>query len=240
MKTTSFLLPSVARCSLMVALAATVGTTFAADPAPQREARLGLFTRIGNAFKRLDSNSQPEMRPVAQTKTQVQTRYNPITKSYQILSTKVSVSTTTHWDGAVVTPTPGPAIVMRSSYSPGGAMSRYTPVPEPSVAPLPSPDSLTTTGATLDTNPLVPAAIENRRQPTAATETRGLTEAISSNSVSQPTVKSEPAKFFPSATFLSYGKVKSPFAPYNTLDVDGLSTGSLARDPSTGKIFRVP
>lgn len=246
MNTTSFLLPSVARCSLMIALITTAtGTALAADPPPQRQVRPGLFARIGNAFQRLANDSQPEMKPVAQTKSQVQTRYNPVTKSYQILTTKVSVSTTTRWDGAVVAPTPGPAIVMRSSYSPGATLSKFAPVPETPVTPSSSfTDTLAaTTGATIDTNPLVPvpATDENRPQPTATTAgTQGLTDALSSNLAPQSAFKPEPAKVFPSATFLSYGMVRSPYAPYNTLDVEGLTTGSLARDPSTGKIFRVP
>jgi hypothetical protein len=36
------------------------------------------------------------------------------------------------------------------------------------------------------------------------------------------------------------GRVKSPYAPFNELDVTGLPAGSLAMDPTTGKVFRVP
>jgi len=36
------------------------------------------------------------------------------------------------------------------------------------------------------------------------------------------------------------GRVKSPFPPYGELDVSGMQSGSLAKDPSNGKIFRVP
>ena len=36
------------------------------------------------------------------------------------------------------------------------------------------------------------------------------------------------------------GRVKSPHPPYNELDVTGLPSGSLATDPTTGKVFRVP
>lgn len=35
-------------------------------------------------------------------------------------------------------------------------------------------------------------------------------------------------------------EVISPYAPYNVIDVEGFSSGQLARDPSNGKIFRVP
>ena len=36
------------------------------------------------------------------------------------------------------------------------------------------------------------------------------------------------------------GMVISPYAPYNVIDVEGFQSGALAKDPSNGKIFRVP
>jgi hypothetical protein len=36
------------------------------------------------------------------------------------------------------------------------------------------------------------------------------------------------------------GFLKSPFPPYNELDARGMVSGTLAKDPTTGKIFRVP
>ncbi|WP_035609400.1 hypothetical protein [Haloferula sp. BvORR071] len=36
------------------------------------------------------------------------------------------------------------------------------------------------------------------------------------------------------------GYVVSPYAPYNELDLNGIKSGALAKDPSNGKIFRVP
>lgn len=35
-------------------------------------------------------------------------------------------------------------------------------------------------------------------------------------------------------------QVLSPYAPYNVIDVEGFRSGQLAKDPSNGKIFRVP
>ncbi len=35
-------------------------------------------------------------------------------------------------------------------------------------------------------------------------------------------------------------QVLSPYAPYNVIDVEGFKTGQLAKDPSNGKIFRIP
>lgn len=36
------------------------------------------------------------------------------------------------------------------------------------------------------------------------------------------------------------GRVLSPYAPYKVIDVEGFQSGALAKDPSNGKIFRVP
>lgn len=35
-------------------------------------------------------------------------------------------------------------------------------------------------------------------------------------------------------------EVISPYQPHNVIDVEGFSSGQLARDPSNGKIFRIP
>lgn len=35
-------------------------------------------------------------------------------------------------------------------------------------------------------------------------------------------------------------QVISPYKPYNVIDVEGFRSGQLAKDPSNGKIFRVP
>ena len=36
------------------------------------------------------------------------------------------------------------------------------------------------------------------------------------------------------------GRVKSPYPPYNELDVEGLKSGQLALDPTTQRVFKVP
>ena len=54
-------------------------------------------------------------------------------------------------------------------------------------------------------------------------------------------VKQGESHEYPVATKVNRpGRVKSPYPPFRELDVTGLPTGSLARDPNTGKIFRVP
>lgn len=45
----------------------------------------------------------------------------------------------------------------------------------------------------------------------------------------------------PTATKTSNpNRVKSPYPPYGELDISGLRSGSLAKDPTTGEKFRVP
>ncbi|MBB5036949.1 hypothetical protein [Prosthecobacter dejongeii] len=51
----------------------------------------------------------------------------------------------------------------------------------------------------------------------------------------EPTVNQHPV-----ATEIRPGMVKSPFAPHVPLDVQGLPSGALAKDPVSGKLFRVP
>jgi hypothetical protein len=36
------------------------------------------------------------------------------------------------------------------------------------------------------------------------------------------------------------GRAKSPYPPHRELDVSGMKSGSMAKDPTTGKVFRVP
>lgn len=46
---------------------------------------------------------------------------------------------------------------------------------------------------------------------------------------------------YPTATKTAKpNQVLSPYAPYNVIDVSGIQSGKLAKDPSTGEIFRVP
>jgi hypothetical protein len=57
----------------------------------------------------------------------------------------------------------------------------------------------------------------------------------------QPPAKAESQGEIPTAVRGSVaGRVKSPFQPNREIDVSGLPGGSLAKDPFTGKVFRVP
>lgn len=56
-----------------------------------------------------------------------------------------------------------------------------------------------------------------------------------------PPARSAPRQDYPYAERTgNSNRVISPYAPYNVIDVDGFRSGQLAKDPSNGKIFRVP
>jgi hypothetical protein len=57
---------------------------------------------------------------------------------------------------------------------------------------------------------------------------------------SPPAPVSTPSVTLTGSKTTKEGRVKSPYAPFNELDVTGLPGGSLAMDPTTGKVFRVP
>jgi hypothetical protein len=63
--------------------------------------------------------------------------------------------------------------------------------------------------------------------------------APENKTVASPPASSHAATLTGSKT-TKEGRVKSPYAPFNELDVTGLPSGSLAMDPTTGKVFRVP
>ncbi|WP_038170162.1 hypothetical protein [Verrucomicrobium sp. BvORR106] len=54
------------------------------------------------------------------------------------------------------------------------------------------------------------------------------------------TPKADPKDIKTATRAKTPGRVKSPYPPYTELDVSGLNPGSLAKDPTTGKVFRIP
>lgn len=57
----------------------------------------------------------------------------------------------------------------------------------------------------------------------------------------QPSQQPQSRDQYPTAEHTSNpNQVLSPYAPYNVIDVEGFRSGQLAKDPSNGKIFRVP
>ncbi|MEZ0390403.1 MAG: hypothetical protein ACAI34_25210 [Verrucomicrobium sp.] len=57
---------------------------------------------------------------------------------------------------------------------------------------------------------------------------------------SAPPLTMDPKDIMTGTRGSNYGRVRSPYPPYLELDSAGLLPGALARDPATGKVFRVP
>lgn len=69
----------------------------------------------------------------------------------------------------------------------------------------------------------------------------GAVEAQTSKPASDATQEVENPAGVPTATkTATAGLVKSPHTPHNEIDVSGLPSGTLAKDPTTQKLFRVP
>lgn len=93
-----------------------------------------------------------------------------------------------------------------------------------------------------------------KKKPAPAGITEPLTEKPAGNATRSPaSVRPSPkqsppalpkprpqSKPVPVAEKIREGLVKSPYAPHVPLDVQGLPSGTLAKDPVTGKLFRVP
>lgn len=114
-----------------------------------------------------------------------------------------------------------------------------TSIPSPGISPysiddstpnniLPTPSSSTKseTTAKVTTPPSTPAP----SKPATTTPPSTSTSTASSSQEEFPT--GSPGK--------KPGRVVSPYAPHNELDVRGLPSGSLALDPTTQKVFKVP
>lgn len=104
---------------------------------------------------------------------------------------------------------------------------------------------------TLPPSQVADNATVNNKKAWQSVPTEGLAPTTPAQTMIPPVEKSEPSTPSPppptssSATLTGSktgkdGRVKSPYPPYNELDVSGLPTGSLAMDPTTGKVFRVP
>lgn len=105
------------------------------------------------------------------------------------------------------------------------ASNNHSPVSTTSNSPVSSPDS----------TPEPPP----RRQETPADEPSTASSPPAPSKPSTPSPAASGAPLVGSKT-AKPGRVKSPYPPYNELDVTGLSSGSLAMDPTTQKVFRVP
>lgn len=96
-----------------------------------------------------------------------------------------------------------------------------------------SPYAITGNDSTLSVPP------SNTSKTTTASKPSTETKTTSPSTSTQPTVSA--GQEFPMGTVgKKPGRVVSPYAPHNELDVRGLPSGSLALDPTTQKVFKVP
>ncbi len=98
-------------------------------------------------------------------------------------------------------------------------------------------------GAALGTG--ITAAQENARNratpPDGYYDDQGYRRDYQGDYRQAPPERSSPRQDYPYAERTGSPKrVISPYPPYNVIDVDGFRSGQLAKDPSNGKIFRIP
>jgi hypothetical protein len=126
--------------------------------------------------------------------------------------------------------------------APPAPRSEPTPPPTPTYTPpAPTPDA----PPALDNKPTPPpntvASLNNTLPGTNTTE---LTPAPEPTAPPQktpaPSTPSSDGQFLVGKKTTSPGRVVSPYPPYQELDVTGLSSGSLALDPTTDKVFQIP
>lgn len=129
-------------------------------------------------------------------------------------------------------------------FQPGIVQTPTQYLVEPVVRPETSPPGASTSDSSLesirrplplDAPALVPApnlTPPSTVQPTVTVPTSPSTPQVAATPVPRPVI--------PFATSVSFGRAKMPFPPYTEVDVQGLASGSLAKDPTSGKVFRVP
>lgn len=132
-------------------------------------------------------------------------------------------------------PPPGPAGTEYATAPATGPVPTQPAVPETDPPPPPSVvgPAPTPAHAVKENVPAPPP--QPKPAPTPApeptvTQTSG-PEAKPATAASVPTGTKVPSR---------PGRAKSPYPPYRELDVTGLPSGSLAKDPVSGKVFRVP
>jgi hypothetical protein len=115
-----------------------------------------------------------------------------------------------------------------------------------STAPLPAPinppRNVVSTPAYESKKPFSNGADVTLKVPEQGVTSSGAgAPATTGNNTTPPPAASAPSDAVPIGTKTDKpGIVKSPHAPFNEIDVNGLQKGVLAKDPTTQKIFRVP
>ncbi|MCX6853500.1 MAG: hypothetical protein NTV80_01185 [Verrucomicrobia bacterium] len=85
-----------------------------------------------------------------------------------------------------------------------------------------------------------PASFSSRTEPTKLPGSKPSSDLSSGSSKSTSNGAASSGSFLRGKKASKEGRVISPYPPYRELDVSGLSSGSLALDPTTQKVFEVP
>lgn len=145
-----------------------------------------------------------------------------------------------------------PGSRMGSSPAPRTAL-KPAPAPAPKTSPAPPKKYIppTITKKPAPTMEEMPPPADRKKETAAAQDTEyyPLPGSKPNTEVTKPSSTSKPSSgasggnngaFLKGKKASKEGRVISPYPPYQELDVTGLSSGSLALDPTTQKVFEVP
>ena len=253
---------AVASAAILLAVSAQADQTLGNDPF--REKDPGFFHRasndVGNFFKRLfgtDEEKHPQKKAPAPKKNRsTGQRYNLDHPPEEVRDTAASSnragSTTSKADAADSGTRPK---------SPARSPSRGTTLLEEPPKPKPKPQKPASgdSGSPAASTDAASQSGKSRKPADAASGSAGEGTVLYSNTgtanarppepaaktrtettVKTPKAPSDPPSVLTGTKTGKLGRVKSPYAPYSELDVTGLPSGSLALDPTTQKVFRIP
>lgn len=253
----------VAAAAILLALPVQADQTLGNDPF--REKDPGFFHRasndVGNFFKRLfgtDEEKRTEKRAPAPKKRRSNgQRYNLDHPPEEVRSTPAASSraasspSDTTPSGDIAENGAKPKSQTRSS-SRGSTLIEEPPKSKPKTQKTASSDSRSPAAST---ETAAAQSNKTRKQTdvaagsgnvlysnTGTANTKPPEPQAKTRTESTPTPKapSEPPSVLTGTKTGKLGRVKSPYAPYSELDVTGLPSGSLALDPTTQKVFRIP
>ncbi len=244
-KTTLHAPSGLGHAVLSLILIAACGVTAAAEP-------LNFFERLGQAISR--ATSRPER---ADSSDASLSAAGASTQRYQATdkdgrpALRISPAGQTRYGDAERSRSTAPKRFNQAKalsslrFQPSSVPIPTRPELTPVNMPLPSPASSNT--SYYPRTPVPPSLADPRESvrlpldPLAIVSAPKVTTQIAAASTPpQASATTVPRPIIPFAILLKYGRVKMSFPPYSELDVEGLASGSLAKDPTSGKIFRVP
>lgn len=251
----------IAAAAIFLAVSVQADQTLGNDPFPEKNKDPGFFHRasndVGNFFKRLFGTDEQKQEPSSKKRRSSGQRYNLDHPPEELRSTPADSTRAAPAPPATTTPKET-ADSNTKSKSPAHSPSRgSTLIEEP-----PRSKPKTQKPASSASNPPVVSTETTpkpKKQTDAASGSAGTGSVLYSNTgtanakqpeppaktrtdTTPPTPKthSEPPSVLTGSKTGKAGRVKSPYAPYSELDVTGLPSGSLALDPTTQKVFRIP